>query len=531
MNTSRWLPTARERPPAFGPSAGALFIASVALAAAAWGARETGGSVVPGGLLDESAHLLTALLVLWALGRTACKRFLVPALIASVAIDVDHIPERLGSDWLTAGTPRPYPHSLLTIAVFLLAGLVWRRRRDLFVGVALGVAIHLWWDLSESRAGVSLLWPFSDRSFSLPLASYALGMILVIGVGAYRVRARAGLEWAKPRGEPLGYTSSSRRPRPHVRSDLLVTGGHGSQPLTTRPAVSARAPIVRLLAGAILACLAIAWFVYRVVEGTNTGSRSSEQAGLARPDAPHSDALVWHDEFTGRKGSPPSSANWLAVSGARNGQLQYFRRSPANVSLDGAGHLVITARRETYTDSDGVMRQFTSGSIETRGLFQTRYGTLEARIEIPRGRGLWPAFWALGTDYARVGWPQSGEIDVMENTGDTAFKIRGSIHGPQTPTTANGYAIHFVKWSTVSLARGFHTYGVTWKSDRITFTLDGVPYGTVTPADLSPGQRWVFDKPFFLILTLAINADPEARPDAATRFPARMLVDWVRVYR
>jgi beta-glucanase (GH16 family) len=191
---------------------------------------------------------------------------------------------------------------------------------------------------------------------------------------------------------------------------------------------------------------------------------------------------------------------------------------------------VITARRETYTDSNGVARHFTSGSIETRGLFQRRYGTLLARIWIPRGRGLWPQFWALGANYDAVGWPRCGEIDVMENTGDNPFKIKGSIHGPQAHSSID-YAIHRDMWSKVSLAGGFHIYGVHWSPNKITFILDGVPYGTVTPADLSSGQHWVFDRPFFLILTLAIQATPGKQPNASTRFPARMLVDWVRVYR
>ncbi|MDQ6816403.1 MAG: glycoside hydrolase family 16 protein, partial [Actinomycetota bacterium] len=266
-----------------------------------------------------------------------------------------------------------------------------------------------------------------------------------------------------------------------------------------------------------------------VAQGTSTSSPPTKQPAVAGAGPRHSAGLVWHDEFTGRAGAPPNRAHWGALSGPRNDQLQNFR--PDNVSLDGAGHLVITARRQVYTDRNGVTRQFTSGSIETRGLFQTpRYGSLLARIEIPRGKGLWPAFWALGNNYGRVGWPRCGEIDVMENTGGNPFRIKGSIHGPQAHTSID-YAVHRVAWSRVSLATGFHIYGVTWRPGKIIFTLDGVHYGTVTPADLSNGQRWVFDKPVFLILTLAIQGGPSAQPDAATRFPARMLVDWVRVYR
>jgi beta-glucanase (GH16 family) len=311
----------------------------------------------------------------------------------------------------------------------------------------------------------------------------------------------------------------------HPIRDVPVMGQQRSRHVPAQPPVRARARIVGLLAGALaLACLALGWVAYRVADGAMTASPSSGQA----PGARYGNGLVWHDEFTGAAGAPPNHAYWRILSGPREEQLQYFRARAA--SLDGAGHLVITARRGVYTDSTGVTRQFTSGSLETRGLFQARYGTLLARIEIPRGAGLWPTFWALGSNYDSVGWPRCGEIDIMENTGDNPFKLKGSIHGPQAHSSID-YAIHLVKLSGVSLAGGFHIYGVHWRPNRITFTLDGVPYGTVTPADLSSGQHWVFDKPFFLILTLAIQAAPRGQSTAATRFPARMLVDWVRVYR
>jgi membrane-bound metal-dependent hydrolase YbcI (DUF457 family) len=126
-------------------------------------------------------------LVLWALGRTACRRFLIPALIASVAIDLDHVPGQLGAHWLTAGTPRPYTHSLLTIVVVLGVALVGRRRRDVALGIALGLAIHFFRDLSEPGSGVALLWPWSDHSFSLPHGSYVASMALVVLFDASRV--------------------------------------------------------------------------------------------------------------------------------------------------------------------------------------------------------------------------------------------------------------------------------------------------------------------------------------------------------
>ena len=152
--------------------------------------------------------------------------------------------------------------------------------------------------------------------------------------------------------------------------------------------------------------------------------------------------------------------------------------------------LVITALSGSYTGSDGVTRNYTSGAIQTKGLFQARYGThgrcggaacrLEARIEIPQGQGLWPAFWAVGSDTDSVGWPQCGEIDMMENLGNDPFTIYGSIHGPQSGV-ANGYGITTAKHRRVSLAGEFHVYGVTWSPNKLVFTLDGVAYATYTP--------------------------------------------------
>jgi inner membrane protein len=146
----------------------ALAIAVIILAGADWGTRLAGDTLLPGGPLDEVAHLLTTLIVFWALSSRARERFLVPALIASVAIDIDHIPDRIGVDWLTVGTPRPYTHSLLTIVLVLAIAALWRRRRDVLLGVAIGLSIHFFRDMGEGGSGVSLLWPLSDHSFEYP---------------------------------------------------------------------------------------------------------------------------------------------------------------------------------------------------------------------------------------------------------------------------------------------------------------------------------------------------------------------------
>lgn len=171
-------------------SAPALAGAVVGLVVVDWAYRQAGDSFFPGGPLDETAHLLTTLIVLWALGPRICERFLIPALVASVTIDLDHIPAELGHDFLTQGTQRPYTHSLLSIAVVLLAAAMWSKRRDVMLGVAIGLAIHFWRDMSEADAGVSLLWPFSRHSFTLSHGGYLIVMGLFAAAAAVRCRRR-----------------------------------------------------------------------------------------------------------------------------------------------------------------------------------------------------------------------------------------------------------------------------------------------------------------------------------------------------
>jgi beta-glucanase (GH16 family) len=247
----------------------------------------------------------------------------------------------------------------------------------------------------------------------------------------------------------------------------------------------------------------------------------------------HNARLIWDDEFNGTAGARPDAGKWQVIRGGGgfgNRELQYYTGRSTNIALDGAGHLVVTALRERYAGRDGVTRNYTSAAIQTKGRFRVMYGRLEARIEIPEGRGLWPAFWAVGNDVDSVGWPRSGEIDMMENLGNDPFTIYGSIHGPQ-PGLTNGYAIVTSKHSSRSLAGRFHVYGVAWSPDKLVFTLDGVPYATDTAATLSHGQQWEFNKPFFLIVNLAVGGSWPGAPDASTPFPSKMLVDCVRVYR
>ncbi len=241
--------------------------------------------------------------------------------------------------------------------------------------------------------------------------------------------------------------------------------------------------------------------------------------------------LIWSDEFNGPAGAPPDPSRWtfdVGGGGWGNGELEYYTSRRGNSALDGHGHLAIVARRERFGEG-AERRGYTSARLKTEGVFSTTFGRIEASIKLPGGRGLWPAFWAVGENIETVGWPASGEIDMMESLGNDPFTLYGSLHGPERGT-ARGYGLTTPHRSGTSLAAGFHVYGASWSPSAITFTFDGVPYATRTAAQLSPGQRWVFNKPFFLILNLAVGGDWPGEPGASTPFPATMLVDWVRVY-
>jgi len=241
--------------------------------------------------------------------------------------------------------------------------------------------------------------------------------------------------------------------------------------------------------------------------------------------------LIWSDEFDGPSGAHPDPKKWRIDTGGTgfgNHELEYYTTHARNVALDGRGDLAITALRELMRGG-GYTRHYTSGKLDTQRRYATTYGSIQARIELPAGRGLWPAFWALGTNVDRIGWPRSGEIDAMENLGQRPFRAYGSIHGP---STRRPYVFGLTKavLARASLSQGFHVYGVNRSPGLVQMTLDGVPYATYRPSSLSRGRRWVFNKPFFLILDLAVGGTWPGAPNATTPFPATMLVDWVRVY-
>ena len=240
--------------------------------------------------------------------------------------------------------------------------------------------------------------------------------------------------------------------------------------------------------------------------------------------------LVWSDEFDGPAGAPPDPANWTydlgtgcpGLCGWGNDELQTYTDRPENVSMDGEGHLVITARRETLDDRD-----YTSARIRTEGLFTQQYGRFEARIKLPRGQGLWPAFWMLGDDIRSVGWPRCGEIDIMEYRGQETDIVHGTVHGPGY-SGGNSIGGSFAL-SNADFDADFHVFAIEWTESRITWFVDGEPYFRVRPRDLG-SRDWVFDHPFFLILNVAVGGNFVGPVGANTMFPQTMTIDWVRAY-
>jgi beta-glucanase (GH16 family) len=250
--------------------------------------------------------------------------------------------------------------------------------------------------------------------------------------------------------------------------------------------------------------------------------------------------LVWSDEFNGPNGSSVDGTKWVAETGGKgwgNHELEYYTDRSKNASMQD-GNLVIRALQDNYTGPDGIKRNYTSVRLKTLGTFSQAYGRFEARIKIPYGQGIWPGFWMLGDDFEKVGWPQCGEIDIMENIGKEPATIHGSIHGPGYIGTAGieaDYTLPGPLSGPLSARRrfadDFHIFGIEWDSESISFYVDNDVYARRTRADLQPGWKWVFDKPFFLILDLAVGGDWPGNPDSTTVFPQSMLVDYVRVYQ
>ena len=273
--------------------------------------------------------------------------------------------------------------------------------------------------------------------------------------------------------------------------------------------------------------LRLAWLAMIVSLGISAAAQGDAPKPSSSPWT-----LVWSDEFNGPNGSPVDVSKWVSETGGGgwgNDELEYYTNRIENASAQN-GNLVIHVLREKYTGTDGVTRNYTSARLKTQGRFTQAYGRFEARIKIPRGQGIWPAFWMLGDDIDKAGWPGCGEIDIMENIGKEPALVHGTIHGPGY-SGADGIGAPFALPGDQRFADDFHVYAVEWEPNAIRFYVDEDLYSTRTPADLPKGTKWVYDHPFFLLLNVAVGGGWPGSPDASTVFPQTMLVDYVRVYR
>lgn len=248
--------------------------------------------------------------------------------------------------------------------------------------------------------------------------------------------------------------------------------------------------------------------------------------------------LVMADEFN--TNGVPNPAIWgydigTGIDGWGNNELQYYTNRTENIKVRN-GVLLITALKEDFNGSN-----YTSAKLTTKGLFEQAYGRFEARIKVPEGTGLWPAFWLLGADSDEVEWPLCGEIDIMEYRRQEPTSVSGSIHGPGYSgiTIPQGQITKSHDLGNDRFDTGFHIFGIEWGPEYINYYVDDVLYNQITPADLevTPDDgtgalgEWVFNKPFYIIINLAVGGAFPGAPDSNESFPQTMLVDYIRVYK
>lgn len=233
--------------------------------------------------------------------------------------------------------------------------------------------------------------------------------------------------------------------------------------------------------------------------------------------------IVWQDEFDGPE---LNLKNWtfdIGGNGWGNQEWQYYSDRPENIRVKD-GMLVIEAREEEATFSG---RPYSSARIKTEGLHAWQYGRIEARIKLPYGQGIWPAFWMLGENLTQKGWPAAGEIDIMEFIGREPDHIYATVHAP-------GYSGSRGMGSNInipadSLKNEFHIFAIEWQENEIRWYVDEQQYFKLTPEDVP--DQWIFDHPFFIILNLAVGGGWPGYPNDTTVFPQFLYVDYVRVYQ
>jgi len=227
-------------------------------------------------------------------------------------------------------------------------------------------------------------------------------------------------------------------------------------------------------------------------------------------------SLVWSDEFD--YSGLPDSTKWGNETGyIRNNELQYYTLRRSENSIVNNGTLLIIGRKEAFETAE-----YTSASLTTDGKYSCTYGKIDARMKLPKGQGLWPAFWMLGQNIQQVGWPRCGEIDIMEHINNEDI-LYGTLHWHNEKHVSSGS-------QTPCDVTQFHNYTVEWEKESIKWFLDGKQYHEVSIAD-SVNSTSEFHKPHYIILNLAIGGNWPKNPDETTAFPDTVFVDYVRVFK
>lgn len=282
------------------------------------------------------------------------------------------------------------------------------------------------------------------------------------------------------------------------------------------------------------------WFYGQNSGETITFQLRENMAATTAEVDPEDWVLVWSDEFNDAAGAPPNPNVWKyelgdgalnGIVGWGNSEFQYYTDSTENSFMDGNGNLVI--RLQDADPADDLVCwygpcEYTSARLLTQDRIDFEYGRIEARVLVPDGPGgLWPAFWMLGSNIPDVGWPQSGEIDIMEYVSRIPDGIFGTIHGPGYEGGASfGNTYTFAE----PVANEYHTYAVEWLPDLIIWYVDDIQYHQAVPADVAP-REWVFNHPFFMLLNAAIGGNFGGAIAGNMTMPQDTLVDYVRVYQ
>jgi beta-glucanase (GH16 family) len=226
--------------------------------------------------------------------------------------------------------------------------------------------------------------------------------------------------------------------------------------------------------------------------------------------------LIWSDEFNGNSIDRNKWHYEIGAGGWGNNELEYYTDRSQNSYIQN-GNLVIQANREDYGGA-----QYTSARMTTQGKFTFNQGRVEARLKLPRGQGVWPAFWLLGENIQQVGWPACGEIDIMEMIGRDPNTIYGTLHAPSFDLGGH--------YQGGGFADDFHTYAAEWYGDHIDFFVDNNKYTTIWKSQ--SGGHWPFESnKFFILLNFAVGGNWPGYPDGSAQWPQKFYVDYVRVYQ